>query len=107
MNFRSPALLELAKKAPHCMNPWCKAENNGQVVACHSNSRRHGKGMGIKAHDLCAYLCFDCHNRLDGRDQRWDAQERDRVFHEGVYHTVLWLLQEGHLEVVKKPRVRP
>lgn len=38
----------------------------GTTVWAHSNKQRHGKGTGIKAHDLFgAYLCFESHTDLD------------------------------------------
>lgn len=96
-NYRNPKLLKLAAKAPHCM--CCGAHNEGQVVACHSNKQRHGRGMGYKAHDLCMFGCMDCHDQLDGRRGSLTREEKDFMFYEGFYQTVLWLLQEGHLEV--------
>jgi hypothetical protein len=40
--------------------------NTETVVWAHINSQRHGKGMGIKAHDLFgAYLCHVCHANYD------------------------------------------
>lgn len=98
-NFRSPKLLKLAAKAPHCMNPGCGVPNEGQVVACHSNKQRHGKGIGLKAHDVCVYLCNNCHAKLDGHQHGWDGLQKEQVFAEALYQTFLWLLQEGHLEV--------
>lgn len=43
---------------------------DGTVVWAHSNEQKHGKGMGIKAHDLFgAYLCHHCHTQYDtGKD---------------------------------------
>ena len=99
MNFRSPKLLDLAKEVPFCV--YCKAPNEGQVVACHANSIRFGKGMGVKAHDIPAYLCKDCHDIVDGRVKltTFDRKDRELRLLEGVYLSILWLLQEGHLEV--------
>lgn len=65
MNYRSPKLIALAADCPRCMS--CGLVNLGTVVACHSNSQRHGKGMGLKSHDVVAYLCQECHDRIDGR----------------------------------------
>lgn len=96
--FRSPKLLHLAERAPHCMH--CKIWNRGQVVACHSNSQRHGKGTGIKAHDLVAYLCPTCHDLLDRRTGEMPREDRDAMFLEACWQSTLWLLQEGLLKVV-------
>ena len=36
------------------------------TVAAHSNRSIHGKGMGLKAHDLfVAFACSDCHSYYD------------------------------------------
>ena len=95
--FRSPKLLALAKDCPECV--WCHAPQVGQVVACHSNSLRHGKGSGHKAHDLPAYLCDRCHALVDGRTSGLTREERDAMLFEAIYLTTLWLLETGHLEV--------
>lgn len=95
--FRASDLLSLAALAPHCMN--CGVVNVGQVVACHSNHLRHGKGMGQKAHDLPAYLCGECHSLLDGRAGNLNRAEKDVLFLESAYKTILWLLQSNHLKV--------
>lgn len=99
MNYRNPKLLKLASMAPRCMNPACGCVNRGQIVACHSNSLRHGKGTGIKAHDIPAYLCDHCHDLLDGRQGDLCRADKERLFLESVYQTWLWLMQEGLIEV--------
>jgi transposase-like protein len=50
--------------------------NDGTTVFAHSNSQRHGKGMGEKAHDLFgAYLCVRCHREFDeGNKSREEKQ---------------------------------
>ena len=96
--FRSEELRALAAKAPHCM--LCGARNTGDVVACHSNSLRDGKGMGQKAHDVVAFLCPSCHDHIDGRVGHLTEFERHMRFLEGQYASTVWLLQSGHLRVV-------
>lgn len=62
MNWRSKKLTQSAK---HESCVACGADD-GTIVWAHSNSQKHGKGMGIKAHDLFgAYLCVKCHNNFD------------------------------------------
>lgn len=95
--YRNPKLLALARQAPRCMS--CHGWNHGDVVACHSNSQRHAKGMGTKAHDLTAYCCAACHSLIDGRTGGLSRDTRERMFLEAVYETTLWLLQEGLLKV--------
>lgn len=39
---------------------------DGSIVAAHSNQLRHGKGRGLKAHDVfVAYICGMCHHQID------------------------------------------
>lgn len=65
MNWRSKKLTQSAK---HESCVACGA-NDGTIVWAHSNSQKHGKGMGIKAHDLFgAYLCHRCHKLYDEYD---------------------------------------
>ena len=73
MTFRSRPLLDLAKLAPVCFD--CMRPNDGTVVAAHSNSQRHGKGLGLKAGDnwIC-YICFSCHSAIDQGSETRDAR---------------------------------
>jgi hypothetical protein len=62
MNWRSK---KLTQSAQHEACVSCTAFET--VVWAHSNLQRHGKGKGIKAHDLFgAYLCAFCHGWFDG-----------------------------------------
>jgi hypothetical protein len=64
MNYRNKELTQSAKYEA-CVS--CGA-NDGTIVWAHSNHQAHGKGMGIKSHDLFgAYLCSRCHDEYDGR----------------------------------------
>ncbi len=101
-NFRSPALLRLARDES-CAN--CGAED-GTVVAAHSNLSRHGKGKSLKAHDCyIAFLCFRCHSWLDqgsGRDPS-DRFSRTRpemaeMFTYAMDATTLRLWQRGRIK---------
>ena len=95
VHFRSPKLLAFAKEAPHCMN--CHKPNHGDIVAAHSNSQTHGKWMGLKAEDFPAYLCGECHDRLDGRSGTLTRFEKRQMFTESMCETFRWLLREGYL----------
>lgn len=69
MNYRNKKLTQSAK---HESCVACGADD-GTIVWAHSNSSRHGKGMGIKAHDLFgAYLCHRCHTSFDAGLMRSD-----------------------------------
>lgn len=95
--FRSPDLLRLASVVPHCMN--CGVKNAGQVVGCHSNSLEHGKGMGLKAHDVPAFLCGECHDLLDGRAGTLTRFEKEVLYLRTSNASMVWLLQSGYLRV--------
>ena len=60
--YRNKKILAGAKGqlCQHCGN------NDGTIVAAHSNKSYHGKGMSRKADDdKTAYLCAVCHERYD------------------------------------------
>lgn len=99
--YRNRALLDLAARAPRCM--MCQRANDGTVVAAHSNALRHGKGTALKAHDLPAYLCRQCHDEVDGRAGTYQKPMREALWADALFFTFLWLLQEGHLQVVVHP----
>jgi hypothetical protein len=62
MMYRNKKLTESARHEA-CVS--CGAYD-ATIVFAHSNSQKHGKGMGIKAHDLFgAYLCVNCHKNYD------------------------------------------
>ena len=64
--FRNAALLRLAK-GRQCLvrSPICCGRDD-TVVACHSNSLRHGKGRGLKAGDQwTVWGCVECNRYLD------------------------------------------
>lgn len=57
---------KLTQSANHESCVSCGADD-GTIVWAHSNQYLHGKGRGIKAHDIFgAYLCHKCHGWLDG-----------------------------------------
>lgn len=61
MLYRSKCLRDSARDEP-CIR--CGAV--GTTVWAHSNELAHGKGRGIKAHDLLGlYLCHTCHSEYD------------------------------------------
>lgn len=95
--YRNKKLLQLANKAPHCFE--CLAPNEGQVVACHSNLQKDGKGMGIKANDnkIC-YLCHLCHNLMDS-DKRLTKTQRAEMFERNHRLTMDWLFISGNVIV--------
>ena len=95
-SYRNQALRDLAPKIPFCVR--CHVHNVGQVVGAHSNRIADGKGQGIKAHDLLAYVCDTCHAELDGPG---DRQARHNDFLQCFYDSMLQAFLH-ELVVVKK-----
>lgn len=91
--YRNKKMRQLAAECDEChgCGAFC-----GSVAGAHSNRQRDGKGLGIKAHDLLAYLCPTCHLYVDGDG---DREERHNFFLQAVYNTVLWMLKNGHMDV--------
>jgi hypothetical protein len=73
MMYRDRRLLEIVRDAP-CMVCF---NQDGTVVAAHSNQLKDGKGRSIKAHDFrIAAMCYRCHTRCD---QGADLSKAERV----------------------------
>lgn len=96
--YRNKKLLALAKDAPYCMR--CRNPNDGTVVPAHANMGIMGKGMGIKAADIPAFLCHHCHDVIDGRErvQGMTRDMRDGQWAIAAALTMRWVL-ENHPEV--------
>ena len=96
--LRSNKLREAAKDCPKCQH--CGKDNfdGQQLVMCHPNGLKWDKGMGLKAHDLGAYLCSSCHDDLDSRTGRLTRVERDDLFLNAMYWSTVWLIKAGVLK---------
>lgn len=95
MIYRNKKLLELVRQSP-CQN--C-GNQDGTVVAAHSNQLRDGKGRGIKAHDYrIAALCYSCHMELD-QGKSLDKAERVEIWEEAHRKTIAWLFENNYLEL--------
>lgn len=92
MNWRSKKLKESAADE-RCVA--CAADD-GTIVWAHSNEQGHGKGMGIKAHDLFgAYLCQRCHSNYD---TGFSNREHKRTwFREQWERSMIIACQKGYL----------
>jgi hypothetical protein len=93
--YRNKKLLELVRQSP------CQTCGNqdGTVVAAHSNQLRDGKGRGIKAHDYrIAALCYSCHMELD-QGKSLDKAERVEIWEEAHRKTIAWLFENNHIEL--------
>lgn len=70
----------------------CGKPSDGTIVAAHSNSSVHGKGMGTKAHDcFIAYVCYSCHSDID--QSNLTKEERDEIWNRAHRNTILYLFQ--------------
>lgn len=95
--YRNKKLLEILRECPYCLS--CGADNDGTVVAAHSNQLRDGKGRGIKAHDFrVAALCYKCHTELD-QGSKLSKEERLEMWETAHRNTVGWLFLDDHLVI--------
>lgn len=83
MKYRNEKLKKSAKDMP------CACHKRvGTTVWAHSNSSRHGKGAGTKAHDLFgAYLCHPSHFDLDTLPEARFI-EKYGMTKDGFFHTM-------------------
>ena len=96
MIYRNPKLLKLAKEAPYCFA--CRSPNTGTVVAAHANMQSMGKGMGLKAADIVAFICHSCHAEIDGTKPGADRAKAQAEWALAAVHSMRWAL-ENHPEV--------
>lgn len=104
-SIRSQKLKEAARSCPTCMhclapNPGSD-EDQGQVLClCHPpRGLSKGHGMGLKAHDLGAYLDKGCHDLMDNRTGViLSPAEQDEMFLNAFYWSTVWLVQSGKLK---------
>ncbi|MCL6559036.1 MAG: DUF1364 domain-containing protein [Firmicutes bacterium] len=91
--YRNKKLRDSARHEP-CVN--CGVDR-GTTVWAHSNCQRHGKGIGIKAHDVFgAYLCGDCHSHYDAG--AWPSRdERNEWFIEQFIKSMIIACEKGYL----------
>jgi 5-methylcytosine-specific restriction endonuclease McrA len=91
MTYRSKKLLKAAN-GRQCV--LCGSV--GTTVAAHSNSLAHGHGMGHKAPDyMTAYLCQQCHDRVDGRSGSLTRSEKREQWLLAWQRTVRIWFEEG------------
>lgn len=101
-NYRDRKLLDLAHQVNECQLrlPGCQGYTEGCEPA-HSNQLRHGKGMGIKAHDhYHVSACHNCHMMYDGQIKHTiDRCEMDQYWQEGWERTMDLYFRNGWLGV--------
>jgi hypothetical protein len=81
-------------------SPWCQNRRE-TTVWCHSPFQEHGKGMGVKAHDLFGcYGCFECHTYLDllSKQEGVHNDERRLAFYRAMCESLLVIVTEGILK---------
>lgn len=100
--YRNPKILAHAR-GQACTN--CGTQDD-TTVAAHSNLQEHGKGRGLKAHDIyVAYLCHACHRWLDAVGNLRDptglyysnATDKREMFTRAMHKTLLILVKDGVL----------
>lgn len=84
-NLRIPKLLALARGTTCMLTTRVKHQHDHEtVVAAHSDQGKHGKGLGIKAHDcFVAFICHNCHAMLPTIKRH----EREPLFGDGMTST--------------------
>lgn len=94
-NYRNKKLKQSAKHES-CVS--CGADD-GTIVWAHSNSQKHGKGMGIKAHDLFGcYLCHKCHLIYDiGHPSGYQTDKKLDWFLEMWERSMIIACEKGYL----------
>ena len=94
MTFRSRKLLDLAHKLNTC--PLCGQYIPHGLEPAHSDSQKHGKGMGHKAADhFHAAICHDCHETLP----RMPRAERELTWQRAYEATMTTYWERGWLQV--------
>jgi hypothetical protein len=98
--FRSQRLLNQARGQSCTLNiPSVCNGNPETTVAAHSNQLRHGKGMGIKAHDCyIAWACSNCHAEID-QGNKLSRQEKIEYWQIGFEKTILQMFLRGMIVV--------
>lgn len=83
MIYRNKKLIESAR------HESCVSCGAPDAVWCHSNLQYHGKGKGIKAHDLFGfYGCARCHDWYDGRSTI--APPSSKIYNKYIWFVEMW-----------------
>lgn len=76
--------------------------NDGTTVAAHSNALEHGRGFSFKTPSyMVAYVCYHCHNLIDGRSGKLTKEEKKEMWLRGWVRTVSIWFEEGIIGVIK------
>lgn len=93
--YRNNRLKQSAQDAPCMMqSPLC---DGGRTDICwrHSNHQRHGKGRGIKAHDVFGF--YGCQGCEDWYSQEAERSERLPAFLEAWERSMIYAADGGYL----------
>ena len=97
-NFRSRALLDLCYEFD-CLLQIPGICTGGTGEPCHANWPEHGKGMGMKAHDVYAVPgCRSCHMALD-QGSKLSGEQRKDIWHRAFWKYLAMLWNRGLLRV--------
>jgi len=87
--------LRASAKGHHCTLRFPQVcENNSEtVVWVHSDESKHGKGMGLKAHDIFGcYGCFPCHEFYT---KNYNTDYAERFFRRAWEESLIDALDKG------------
>ena len=101
MMHRCQKLRDAARDRDCTMNsPMCNG-NPATTTWCHSDHQEHGKGVGLKAHDIFGFFgCSGCHEWYDTESRRLGVsnEERRAAFTRAHDRSVLIIVQERILK---------
>lgn len=87
--LRNPAIMDMARGRQCLLQaPYTMHHDPATTVGCHGNGSQFEKGAHRKA-DECFVVwgCYECHSWLDQGSAT--AQEKERVFHFGMFRQML------------------
>jgi len=98
--FRNRKILDLCHRMNECtlQIPGCIGYSMDGLEPCHSNWQEEGIGIGIKADDIVAAGCHNCHMELDDR-ANLSREEKVWYWRRGAIRTVRHWLRQGWLKL--------
>lgn len=95
--FRSQDMMEVVREFP-CGHCGRQVEGN---CGAHPNWSFADKGKSIKAHDVPATLCPNCHVPILDQGSKLTRAEREEMWLKAFYQTMLHGFRSGKFQVVK------
>jgi len=98
VNFRSRPFLDLAYNFPCYLRlPCCEGGDAGEPA--HSNNADHGKGGGMKAHDVFTVpACRSCHREFD-QGRTLTLEERRNLWQRAFNQYLPDLFRSGWIRI--------